>query len=237
MKTAVNRRSKRDIAEKELLHCGTSLAMCFQESESVGILLATKNKNEANRWLMYQRPRIADGIGISKNKFNEQGGVGCIFAGIGNYGELRQLFEHFKGSISEELQYIGPTDGMTESALVRLTDMMSDEFRSADYERPYVVEVIVTSMLENNFRMFRIKYDGDFHPAVPYCVIGGYTKRRERSIRNNALELCRMAYAKHQKRQHLPSFKEVRALAKKILCMETVGEYKDLKIFYGRTAN
>lgn len=215
--------NKKRAALKELENSPALLALIFKEKNCFGVLFATKSQSSAPQLLTINVPASASGIGGGREENTARNGIGCVFAGIGNAGELYQLFEYFKHGFMDEHSVLGLHKRITMSAISQLVGLMNDEFRSADYDIGYSVEVIIVDFLDG--KMFRIKYDGDFHYAAPSCIVGGYKARRagKESVRKYALAQFRKTY-----RKNLPSLRQARKLAKSVLAADpNPGRYKE----------
>lgn len=206
------------------------LILCYQdkdpkktgeESDTYGILFATKRKMAVPLWLPI---KIDAANGLEEDGDGEKM-VAFVLCGIGNYGEILQLKGVIEAAITNEVQTLGAYPNFPLIVTSILASHINDNYRSALQIRPYGVELALVSILKD-IHIFRIKYDGDLHPATPFCVLGGYQKSEGKHLRRKAMAICRKAYKKV-----LPTSQHAKRLAKQILGMaKNSGEYVESEI-------
>jgi hypothetical protein len=219
----INANEKESLAIAEIADDFPAVALFFRNKKDGGVLLATKAQSNITKFFPIPVSVNNDLISDEEEPQSEERGV--IVGGVGNYAEFRRLLKELNKIIRDEINNYGLHTNLTEIILERFAGFMNDEYRSADSISPYRAELLIISFLEDQIKMFRVKSDGDYHPAMPYCIIGGYKKTHGETIRRKALRILRKAYAK----KIFPSLAECQKITEKILDMDKKhGGYQEI---------
>ncbi|GEM_PF-7042397 len=218
--------SKEQILKEALKKKTPVLALCFQNEkkgeEGPAILFATRSRGPKEFFFPISVKVSENVLSFEEPSTDEQESLGFVMAGIGNRGALRALVQDFETFLNDEVNTYGPHKNLKQSLLRNFTTHLVEEFRSADYDVPYCVELLLVYCLGgSSLEMFRIKTDGDYRAVTPYCILGGYQKFKNTTTRERALRLLRNLY-----RKGLPNRKSTERAARKILSWtKDAGEY------------
>lgn len=158
--------------------------------------------------------------------------VALTALGIGDEGELRVLLNAFRRFAQDEFETHNVYESFHISVLNQLGALMNKEFRQRSVEVPFraemsVISLVTGSQMTGSLGIYRIKADGGFHSAFPFCILGGYQEveigeetKRKVTVRHLAREWLEELYKKG-----LPNTGEARAMAKKILDLDS--RYRD----------
>lgn len=209
----IDANEKEQLAIAEIADDFPAVALFFRNKKDGGVLLATKTQSDIRRFLLIP-VSVNDSLINDEESQSEERGL--IVGGVGNYAEFHRLLKELNKIIRDEINNDGLHANSNEIIVERFAEFMNDEYRSASSISPYRVELLIISLLEDQVEMFRVKSDGDYHPAMPYCIIGGYKKINGETLRRKALRMMRRAYGKNR----VLSLSECRKIARKILAMD-----------------
>ncbi len=223
--------AKQKVALRTLAECAPLLALFYADKKVQGLLIAQKNKHTGGNLAPIMIDKDDDDI--ETESFKTEKTIGALLGGVGHYGEFQRLKCLIEEDIvSEEVDLFGTYPGITERVTEEISEVLGDEFRSKDMEVPYRVELVFIGLMEEGLQMYRVKYDGDFHPAVPFCILGGYeTVNGGESLRHRALALLDQAY----EGKKMPTLRQAKKLAQTIMRMSSFfGTYKDATFSWKR---
>ncbi len=221
------RGSLKDRLVKEALSDLAPLFILFAKSKKGNptLVFATKSQNDKVKWMpivVSVDGEWSDTLGgTSSLKHNVNA---AMFAGIGNHAEVHFLSDVFKSILSDELDTYDEYPGINETVLRSFTRFLNANFRSQATLIPYRVELGLVSLVgTNRIQIVRVKADGDFHSAMPYCVLGGYREVKEGvSVRHRALGLLKAGYSKG-----IPTVGAASKLIRSILALDpSAGTYE-----------
>ncbi len=213
MKETIGIAEKEILAIKEIFEDSPMVALLFQEKTRAGVFLGTKTKSRNMKFFPIAVPVEEELYDEEEEKTRSERLM--IIGGVGNYAEFRRLLQKFSEIIRDEVSTYGIHPHSSEAVVGRFSEFLNEEFRSADSISPYRVEILIISLLENSLQMFRMKSDGDYHPAEPLCIIGGYTPAGRGTLRKKALAMLKKLYAKK-----VPTLKICQRITKRILKMD-----------------
>ncbi len=209
--------NKDKIVIEELADVAPLIILVAQKKQGPVVLFATKSSDNKQKWVPIT-------VGVEDDWSSTIGGTSSrhrvsagLMVGLGNYAEFQTLISVFRTLLSDELNTYGEYENVHATVLKSFACYMNENFRSAKTSIPYRVELGIVSLLgAGTIEIFRVKADGDFHRATPFCILGGYRKMENgKSVRSKALELAQATY-----REKLPTLSEARKLIKQILALD-----------------
>lgn len=208
---------RKRLAISEIAEDFPVFALIFQDGKNYGLFLTAKSQSGMPKFFTIP-VTVNDELADEKDG-DEADEYGLILAGVGNYAELQIIRNELDEIIRNQIYSEGIHAASSQEMLGRLAKVMNDEYRSDDVIIPYRVELAIISIFEQ-LLIFRMKYDGDYHPAMPYCVIGGYKKIGEETIRHKALQELKDLY-----KNKPPSLSECQKFVRKIFALEKKDGY------------
>ena len=224
MASIITEDDKRKSALETLRDEPPLVLLCFNEAakgrkgkDQIGVLAISCIKSNTRRWFTMVTPTTPEDDINGK----DAEGVGCIFAGIGHYGDFKRLFEIYKEIVQEDARPTGIYGNFTESTVGRLSEFIRDKFSSADEINAYAVEIAVATLWRGEIEIFRVKFDGNLEKNIPYCIIGGSQAvgRSSKSATESAEQICRKLYAKWERTGQLPDIGIVKKAAGRIVSL------------------
>ena len=164
--SAVAASDKERLAIAEITDDFPAIALIFKNKKGGGMLLTTKTQSYIAKFFPIS-VTINDEL-ANEEECSENESYGLIVGGVGNYAEFQIVRSELNEIVRNQIYNDGLHTNSTEEIIIRFAKFMNDEYRSDSSISPYRVELIVIGLLEE-IKMFRVKYDGDYHPAEPYC--------------------------------------------------------------------
>lgn len=195
--------SKSLLARKEIEDDSPLVALRFTEKNRGGIVFITKSQNGNVKWKI----------------LNEENEEPIIIAGVGRYLDLVKFWGWLRGLIEDFINTYGPRDLNSPYLIKKITEYF--DLIYTNESRALGIEILFFTSLLGELKMFRIKYDGDYHETNLYAIVGGRkkidSKNPRTSIRRSVLRELGKAYL-----SKIPNFRNAQSLGRKMLS-------KDLK--------
>ncbi|MDO8515724.1 MAG: hypothetical protein Q7S28_00540 [bacterium] len=222
--------------ETALVKYAPLVILAYKDKGITGFLFATRTQRNTAPWFPTDKsvsPKLAGSLMPFDNEPHQQR-RGAVVFGIGNYFHVYSLAQIFKEFLDDEVGENEAHPKLHEMVINKFADYIDEEYRTSARRHGFLVELAVLSYLnKGHVNVVRIKHDGDYHEAMPFCILGGLQTMKGAdgtavTIRHQALELANALYPKGE--SDLPDIKTAGSLIGKIL---SLGNYPG-KIIFGQ---
>ena len=204
--------SKIQLAEKEIKEDSPFLALSFKEKDKRGILFLTKEQNVSTKLRM----------------FNALNGEPIVICAVGKKLDFLKFCDWLRQLLEELTTLYGPNNLSTAYLIKQITRYLDEIYLNES--KALGIELIFFSFIDNKASMYRIKYDGDYHPTPLFAVIGGQgpsSQDPKVSARKKILKELNKAY-----RAKIPNYKTAKSLGRKVFQFDSKeGEIQSSKIY------